>query len=236
MALPKLNAVPKYELTLPSFKSPIKFRPFLVKEEKVLMIAAESEDPRQMIGALADIVENCIDANIDRSQMTSTDVEYAFLKIRAKSVGENANIGLSCPHCNAVNSVDVNVDEIETPKVSKLKDKIEVDKNIFIELQQPSFDAILETTTENSTAADSLLKIVCKCIVGIKTEDEYIKTADISEEELIEFVESMDTKQFNLIREFVEQLPRIQHTVNYKCEKCGSDNEFTIEGIQSFLS
>jgi len=238
MALPQLNMTPKYEMVIPSTQANVRFRPFLVKEEKILMLAAESEDPRQIVLALGDMVEACVAGDIKRENLTAVDIEYAFLKIRSKSVGETATIGLKCDKCDTENSVKVNVNEISPPSGKDLKAKIELDKNIFIELKQPTFDDVVGSIQNDDSISqtDQILGIVAQCINAIITEEENILASDVTREELIEFLSSMNGAQFAKIREFVDQLPRLKHEVNFKCEQCEHENSITVEGIQSFLS
>tara|TARA_Y100000004_G_C8951392_1_gene428681 strand:- start:2339 stop:3055 length:717 start_codon:yes stop_codon:yes gene_type:complete len=237
MALPQLNMTPKYEMVIPSTNAAVRFRPFLVKEEKILMLAAESEDPKQIVAAIGDMVEGCIVGDIKRENLTAVDIEYAFLQIRAKSVGETTTIGLKCAKCNAENSVQINLSKIDPPVGKKLTAKIELDKNIFIELKQPTFDSVVSSIQNDDSISqtDQILAIVAQCISAIITENENIKASSVTQEELIEFLSSMNGTQFAKIREFVDQLPRLRHVVDFKCESCGHKNNVTIEGIQSFL-
>ena len=239
MALPKLNAVPKYDMVIPSTGKSVRFRPFLVKEEKVLMLAAESEDPKQMANALADMFLACVQEDIDKNTLTATDVEYGFLKIRAKSVGETTALKMTCTKCEHENEVKVNLDEVEVPKAGKLKERVELEKNLFIELQQPTFSGVLNATNsedENLTTIDRIFDIISEAITNIVTENENINARDVSKAELREFLESMSGEQFAKVRAFVEQLPRLQKEIKFKCESCGHDNKTTVEGIQAFLS
>jgi len=241
MALPKLNATPKYEMVIPSTQKTVRFRPFLVKEEKILMLAAESEDPRQIVLALGDMVEACISEDIDRESLTSVDIEYAFLKIRAKSVGETTTVGITCDSCEVEAKVVINMDDVTAPTNGKLIDKVELDKNIFVELRQPTFNNIVNSmpktgdTSDATSSTDQILGIVSECISAIVTADEHIKASTVSKEELIEFLSSMNTQQFNKIRKFVDQLPRLKHDVTFTCDACKHENKTTIEGIQAFL-
>lgn len=239
MALPKLNAVPKYDMVIPSTGKSVRFRPFLVKEEKILMLAAESEDPKQMANALADMFLACVQEDIDKNTLTATDVEYGFLKIRAKSVGETTTLKMTCTNCEHDNEVKVNLDEVEVPKAGKLKERVELEKNLFIELQQPTFSGVLNATNsedENLTTIDKIFDIISEAITNIITENENINARDVSKAELREFLESMSGEQFAKVRAFVEQLPRLQKEIKFKCESCGYDNKTTVEGIQAFLS
>jgi len=238
MALPQLNMTPKYDMVIPSTGKSVRFRPFLVKEEKILMLAAESGDQKQMANALADMVIACVQEDLNKDTLTSTDVEYGFLKIRAKSVGETTDLKMTCEKCGQETEVKVNLNEVDVPQGGKLKEKIELEKNLFIEVRQPTFSGVLNATSEDDkdlTTIDRIFDIISEAITNIITENENIKTKDVSKAELRDFLESMSGDQFAKLRAFVEQLPRLKKEIKYK-GKCGHDNVTTIEGIQAFLS
>ena len=237
MALPQLNMTPKYEMVIPSTGNTVRFRPFLVKEEKILMLAAESGDQKQMANALADMVIACVQEDLNKDALTSTDVEYGFLKIRAKSVGETTDLKMTCEECGQETDVKVNLNDVDVPQGGKLKEKIQLEKNLFIEVQQPTFSGVLNAVNEdeNLTTIDRIFDIISEAITNIVTENENINAKDVSKAELRDFLESMSGEQFAKLRAFVEQLPRLKKEIKYK-GKCGHDNVTTIEGIQAFLS
>lgn len=232
MALPKLNDVPKYDVVIPSTGVKTKFRPFLVKEEKVLLLAMESEDKNNILSAMMDTLEACVD-KIDRVKLTSFDIEYLFTKIRTKSVGETAEVSLKCTHCEHVNSTTINLDKVELTK-SDMKTKIDLGNNITLEMQYPSYNEImlLENSDSKTEQMFSSLKM---CMKNLYTPDEIISLKESSDKELDEFIESMNTKQLKQLTEFVEKMPRLRYEGKYKCVSCKEENEILIEGFNNFF-
>ena len=228
MALPKLN-VPVYEAVLPSTETVIKFRPFLVKEEKVLLTAMEDGGHNSMMNAIRNIIKNCVQEEIDVNRLPLFDIEYLFLKLRSKSVGETSEIGLKCT-CSegAVTQVTINMDEINVVKPEGHDRKIMISDDVGIMLSYPVI------TTDGINEEDGM-KIVKDCIEMIYTTEETYERDSFSSEELDTFIDSMDTKQFAKIRDFFDTMPKLQHTVNYTCSVCGEDKEITLQGLDSFF-
>ncbi len=235
MALPKLNAVPKYELTMPSTGKKHRYRPFLVKEEKVLLLAQESNDPKQMIYALADMVESCVEG-VDKKTLAPIDVEYSFLKVRAKSVGETSELLMKCEKCEAQNPQVIDLDKIEPP-VGKAqgKTKIDLGENIFVNLKIPSFVEMTDIDISAESGTETVFNLIALCVESIQTEDENINAKDVDISELKEFIESMSVEQFGKIREYIDTIPKLQHTIEYNCSGCGHENKVELEGVQSFF-
>ena len=235
MALPKLNSNPKYELTIPSTGTRARFRPFLVKEEKALMIAMESGNQNDALNGLVDTINACAtDDNFSAGKLTTFDIEYIFLQLRAKSVGETVKLGLKCSECGTTNDHVIPLDSINVtlPEVEKV---IKLEQDISIEVDWPTFNDIknLNVTEDN---AESAFAIIAKCIKSINTESERILAKDVTDAELQDFLESMSSGQFTKIREFFEKIPKLKHQVKYECIKCSHNNEITVEGVESFLS
>jgi len=235
MALPKLNSNPKYELTIPSTGTRARFRPFLVKEEKALMIAMESGNQNDALNGLVDTINACAtDDNFSAGKLTTFDIEYIFLQLRAKSVGETVKLGLKCSECGTTNDHVVPLDSINVtlPEVEKV---IKLEQDISIEVDWPTFNDIknLNVTEDN---AESAFAIIAKCIKSINTESERILAKDVTDAELQDFLESMSSGQFTKIREFFEKIPKLKHEIKYECVKCSHNNEITVEGVESFLS
>lgn len=232
MALPKLNTEPKYTITIPSTGKQTRFRPYLVKEEKVLMLAMESQDEKQILDAIADTIAACVEDNIDKKKLTTFDIEYLFTKIRAKSVGEVAHIGLKCSECEETNEVDINIDSIEM-KVSKADNMIQITDHYTLEMKWPTINDIMGLPKEaNPKTILSMLRVA---MVALHTEDERLDLQEYSDEEIEEFLESMNTDQFTKIKDFVDNLPKLKHEVDYECKKCGHGNHIELEGMQSFF-
>ena len=229
MSLPKLNT-PVYEAILPSTEKVIKYRPFLVKEEKVLLTAMEDGSQTALMNAIKTILKNCIQGKVDVDRLPLFDIEYLFLKLRSKSIGEISEIGLKCTdmECGGVNQLSINMDEIEITKPKGHNRKIMISDDVGVMMSYPVMK------TSGITEEDGMA-IVKDCIEMIFTEEETHERDSFTSKELDEFIDSMDTKQFAKIKEFFDTMPKLQHTINYKCEKCGEDKEVTLQGLDSFF-
>ena len=237
MALPKLN-VPVYEAILPSTEKVIKYRPFLVKEEKLLLTAQESGE-EAVLPAVKQIIRNCVQGELDVDNMPLFDIEYLFLRLRAKSVGEEITLGLKpwgCPQnngelCEFTTEVAINLEEIECVKNEKHSSKIMIDDKIGIMMKYPDISQLNIKGSENEMG----LKVIKKCINMIFTEEETHEKGSFTEKELDDFVDSLNTKQLDKIRNFFETMPTLKHTVKYKCGTCKEEKETTVQGLQSFF-
>ena len=236
MALPKLNDKPKYEVVIPSTQTKVKFRPYLVKEEKILMIAMESQDQRQMLNAVVDTIEACIEQPIKRAKLTVFDVEYLFTQIRAKSVGETAKVGLKCKECQHPNEITVKLDDIKV-EIKKVNNTLDLGNNIKLKMQWPMYEGVIniENLNPEVSTTEQTFDMIIQCIESVQTEDELFNITEEPRDEVIAFIESLNTQQFMQIREFVESAPKMTHDVNYKCESCGTDNSVVLEGMNDFL-
>lgn len=239
MALPKINNTPKYNVTIPSTQKQVRFRPFLVKEEKVLMMALESNDKNQMLNAIADTVVACVDEKIDKRTLTVFDIEYLFVKFRAKSVGETVEVGVKCSNseCNIKNKVTINVDDI-TLNVPKISDTIEVADGIKLKMRWPRYVDIVQYQSADESNAGLSSKesfnIIAQCIDSVITNDDVIKISEEPIEEVISFIEQLSSSQFQKVQEFVKAMPQLHHDVKFKCS-CGCENTITLRGIQDFF-
>jgi hypothetical protein len=235
MALPRLNESPKYETRIPSLNKSVKFRPYLVKEEKVLMLAMESNDPKQAMGAIADTIVACIEEPIDKSSLTIFDIEYLFTQIRSKSVGETSKILIKCKECEASNEYTVDLSKV-TVNVPKVDKKVQLTDSIWVELQYPSFTSVLRNNVlETSSSTDQVFRLIVACIAAIWTDEERIDAKEESEKDLMDFVESMDSVQFGKIREWVEKMPKLTHDVDFQCGSCNLENHLVLEGMSDFF-
>ena len=232
MSLPKLN-VTIHETVLPSTDAVIKFRPFLVKEEKLLLTALEDTTQSSMMNAIKGIINNCVQEKIDVDKLPIFDIEYLFLQLRAKSVGEEIEVGIKCPKCEFSIPTTINTDDIKVSKPEGHNRKIMITDEIGVMLSYPVM------TTEGITSEDGMA-IVKDCIDMIFTEEETHERGSFTDAELTEFVESMDTQQFMKIRQFFEAMPKIKHDVRINCPKCiekeeGGEQTVTLEGLASFF-
>lgn len=233
MALPKLNDVPKYDVEIPSSKTKTKFRPFLVKEEKVLLLAMESEDKNHILSSIMDTLEACVD-NINRNKLTSFDIEYLFTKIRTKSVGETADIGHKCKECNHVNEVKINLEKVQLTKQKLKTNKINLSDNLVLEMEYPYYHEIL-LADQNTTKTEQMFTTIKMCMKKLYTDDEAIDLRESTADELNEFIESMNSEQFKKVTSFIEDMPKLRYTDKYTCVKCKKENELILEGFENFF-
>lgn len=239
MSLPKLN-VPVYETVLPSTEKVIKYRPFLVKEEKVLLTAMEDGKNDTIMNAVKEVLKNCIQSPLDLDKLPTFDLEFLFLRLRAKSVGEEVTIGLKpwgCPQnngelCNKTTEVKVNLEEVKVIKDEKHTSKIMLDDNVGIKMRYPDISKIDSDMGDNFETG---MKMVKDSIDMIFTSEETHERDTISEKELEEFIDSLNTEQFGKIREFFDTMPQLKHTAKYTCSTCGEEKETTITGLNSFF-
>ena len=233
MALPKLNSL-TYELNLPSTDEKLKYRPFLVKEQKVLMIAQESEDDKQIQNAFAQIVNDCTFGELDAYNMPMFDVEYVFLQMRGKSVGEKVKLNLLCPD-DEKTRVDVEID-LKAVSVQMKEDHtnvVQLTDNISIIMKYPTLSDM--SGFDNKGQIQSIFEMIKRCVHEIHDGETVYNRVDISEKELDEFIESMSTENFQNLSAFFETMPKLQHTVEVKNPKTKKKNEILIEGLQSFF-
>lgn len=241
MPLPVLNT-PKYTTTLPSNGKNIEYRPFLVKEEKILLIAQESKDQKQIIQAMKDIIESCTFGQVNINILPTFDVEYLFLKIRAKSVGELATFSLECDGCQSKNKLEVNLDDIEVTGVKKKKsakdaNRLQLNKDVGVNLKYPMFSEAITMygTVENANQGQIMHEVIASCIESIFDTENVYYLKDCSPTEIEAFVNSMSHKNLEDIMEFMNSAPKISKTVEYDCKKCGKKHAQTFEGLQAFF-
>lgn len=230
MSLPLLNDTPKYELKIPSTGKKIKYRPYLVKEEKILLIANESKDPKLITDSIVDTIQACTDNKIKISELTTFDLEYLFIKIRAKSVGENVDMTMPCSECKQRNEVSINLDEVECP-VENVENIIVIDKDISVEMQYPSYDKIENSEDET----EAVFNIIATCIKAVYSKDERIDIEDEPKETVVAFLDSMTRTQFQKISDFIQTMPQVQHSIIFDCSSCDEHNEIEIKGLQNFF-
>jgi hypothetical protein len=241
MPLPKI-ATPTYELELPSSGKTIKYRPFLVKEEKVLILALESQDVKQITLAIKSVLKDCIlTKGIKVEDLPSFDIEYIFLNIRAKSVSESIELIVTCSDDGETEvPVKIFVDEIQVQKDPDHTSEIKVDDEIVIKMKYPSLDQFIKnnfdfSSQESMSTIDKSFDIISSCIESIFTAEDSWAAADCTKKELIEFIESMNTEQFKKIEKFFETMPKLSHTFEVTNPKTKVKNIVTLEGLTSFF-
>ena len=240
MPLPKISA-PTYELVLPSSNKKIRYRPFLVREEKILIMALESEDTKQITEAIKTVIHNCvITRGVKVDKMSTFDIEYLFLNVRGKSVGETVEVNVTCPDDGQTKvPVEIDIDTIKIQKNPQHTNIIKLDDNLSVQMNYPSLDQFIETnfeTDSQNTQVDQSLNVIMSCIKQVYNEEESWSASDCTKKELKEFVESMNSKQFKDIETFFETMPKLTHTVKVKNPKTKIESEVVIEGLASFFT
>ena len=238
MPLPKIST-PTYELTLPSTGKPIQYRPFLVKEEKVLVIALESEDTKQITTAIKNVIKSCIQTRgVKVESLPTFDIEYLFLNIRGKSVGEIVEVNLVCPDDNETTvKAEINLDDIQVEKTEGHTNKIKIDNEIMMEMKYPSLDEFIKNNFDMSGGSDmdQSFELIASCIDKIYTADEVWTAADCTKKEIREFLEQMNSSQFKEIENFYTTMPKLSHTLEIANPKTKVTSEVVLEGLASFF-
>ncbi len=241
--LPKLD-VPIYDLTLPLLKKKIQIRPFLVKEEKIFLMAMEADDEDSVLTSIKQIVNNCcLTEDIDIDTLPISDLEYIFFNLRARSIGETIELKYKCNNkihvgeeekvCGNLVEINMNILEIKPEIPENHTTKIELSDTMGVVMKYPNFKLIEKLKGLND--AEVMMETVLSCIDYIYNADEIFYSKDVNRKELTEFVDGMNRKQFAQIQEFFESIPKITKEVDFHCEKCGYDEKIVLEGIQNFF-
>jgi len=235
MALPRLNEFPTYTLKLPSTDQQVKFRPFVTKEQKVLMIALETGDRQNVAQAIEDIITTCTDIK-DYSQLTTFDVEYIFLQLRSKSVGEKADIKVRCDECGEFQDVQVDLSKIKVSGNTKPV-KIKLTDSVTVEMRYPAEKEITanQALLEAGSYTQELIELIVTSMYKIYTDEEMFLVSDSPKEEVYDFVESTTKPQFQKMVEFVTSIPQTKHDINFTCTSCGHESTLEITGISDFF-
>ena len=238
MPLPKI-ATPTYELELPSTGKSIKYRPFLVKEEKVLVIALESEDTKQITNAIKAVLKNCVlTKGIKVENLPTFDIEFLFLNIRGKSVGEEIEVNIVCPDDGETNvPVFIDLDSIQVEKDDDHTNQIKLDDDLMMEMKYPSLEQFIKNNFDfqEGNQMDQSFELIATCIDKIYNEDEVWATADCTKKEVKEFLESMNSSQFKEIEKFFETMPKLKHTIEVTNPNTKVTSEVVLEGLASFF-
>ena len=239
MSLPKI-ATPLFHLTLPSTEKQITYRPFLVKEEKLLMIAKEANDEESIAIATLQVLESCTNGEVNVNELASFDIEYLFLNIRAKSVGEeielrykhSGGINKEGKECNIVTPVNINIDDIKVKKNENHTDKIMLTDTIGIKMKYPKLDII---TKLQDGSIENVIDAIADCVDFLFDEEQIYDDTTTSKEELIEFIETLSQEQLMKINKFFDTMPQLEHEVEYECTGCGQKDKVTLRGLSDFF-
>ena len=243
MALPKLK-IATYELTVPSTGQKVEYRPFLVKEEKMLLMAAEDGSPKTITNAMKDIISACTEGELNLKTLASFDIEYIFLQLRGKSVGDVIDINLKKPEqiicedgeCPNASQITVDIRDIEMDTSNMGKPEIELTENIGVKLGYPHMDTIQKyITPDGALVTNDIFKMITDCVEYIWDGDEIYKAKDSTKKELNDFIESLSTEQFNKVRKYFESMPRLKHKITWTCSKCDKSADVMLEGLDSFF-
>lgn len=239
MPLPKIST-PTYELELPSTGETIQYRPFLVREEKLLVLALESENMKEITTAIKSVIKNCIlSKGIKIESLPTFDIEYLFLNIRGKSVGEEIEVNVICPDDEDITvPVTISVDDIKVVKNKKHSNRIKVDDSIMMEMKYPSLDQFIKSNFDFSGAnlMDQSFDLVASCIDKIYQGDEVWTSADVTKKDLLDFLDQFNAAQFQQIETFFETMPKLSHTVKVKNPSSGVESEVVLEGLSNFFA
>lgn len=223
-------SVPKFTAKLPSTNKKVNFTPFRVGDEKTLLIASQSDNPVEMLHALKSIVENCVDYPID--DMEQYDIEFMFLQLRAKSVGETSDVGVSCLECQAFNQLTVNLDTVLVDKPANHTNIIKISDEIAMEMKQSDPEAAASLDLSNP---DDLFRLVCLSTKTVYSGEDAIEVEPTDHDDLKELLESMTADQFDTIQEYFRTMPKLSKPISFTCGSCGHENEQVLEGLSSFF-
>ena len=234
MALPKLN-VPRYSLNLPSNGVKVKYRPFLVKEEKMLLLAMESEDQEQMAETITNLIESCTNLT-NVKDLATFDIEYLFLQIRSKPVGETVDVMMTCPDDEETQvKVNIPLDEIECVTDPKHSSELKLTPEVGLVMKYPSMEMFIKNNFSEENQVENIFEMAADCIVQIFEGEEVYEAKESSKTELIEFIEQMNTQQFQQVQEFFETMPKLKYDVKFTNPKTKKKHTVTLEGLAAFF-
>jgi len=235
MALPKLNSAPTYEMKIPSTGQSVVYRPFLVKEQKNLLIAFEAQNRQDLVRAVIRTIEACVEDSI-KGTLTTFDVDYMFTKIRSKSVGETADILIPCEECDTNNEVRIELDKVEfTCDMPEML--IPINDDVTVKMKFPTYEEFLsnQTLLDSTSATEALLQLIVTCLDSVLTEEERFAIKDEPQEEIVTFLESMTAEQFGKVSAFAASIPALTQDLEFACESCDHTNKKTLKGLDDFF-
>jgi len=238
--------VPVYETTLISTGKKVKFRPFLVKEQKLFLMASQSEDAEETVNVIKQVLNNCLISKVDIDELPTFDIEYLFLNLRAKSVGEIINLSYICNNivfdenhvekkCNTTNKFDLNILEIEPTLNEKHNKKIEISKKMGIVMKYPTLKMLNDLQNSNIEDINTLIDIIVSCVDYIYDENQLYYAKDVEKQELLDFIENLQQDDLFKLQTFFETMPKLKKNLHFVCKKCGYEDSILVEGIQNFF-
>jgi hypothetical protein len=237
MALP-MSSTPTYTLTIPSTGKEVKYRPFLVREEKALMMAQQSEDPIVMVNTLKDVVKSCVVGEFNAEDLATFDLEYIFTQLRAKSVGETVDLIFPCDVCDdekARVQISFDITKLQVEKSPDHNNKIDLFGDVGVVMKYPTMQVLKKLQNLDVNNLDDLFKIVAECIDYIYQGNELFYGKEQTQEELLDFINNLTSEQFAKVQKFFETMPRLKQEVNYNCPVCNRAHHKVLEGLQSFF-
>ena len=238
MALPKLNTTPYYDVIIPSTGEKTRFRPYLVKEEKILLMASETADNQEIAGAMLNIVCECVEG-VNRNKLTTFDMEYLFLQLRSKAVGETATMLATCQNgeCFEENEVKVEIGKVEVNIPKDKNNIITLSDDMSIELKYPTYNAVLNDKIMYTAESETVLmyQTVMLCLDVLNVKDERMLFAEEPVEDIVEFIGSLTTEQFSKLNKFANNIPSVEEKITFKCKKCNKENESILIGTNDFF-
>jgi hypothetical protein len=235
MALPELNSA-RYKVEIPSTGQTVTYRPYLVKEEKILMMAMESGDNKVIMQATIDIIKSCLYDDIDIDSLAMFDIETLFLALRSKSVGEKVDLNVKCEECGEGNEVQIDFDDIKHPVISQDNKQIMLTEDVGVVLKYPSFKEIDKLTNVGDESVDSAMKMIAACIDSIFDADNVYPASEETPKALNDFIESLNNEQFMKLSDFFTHIPALNSMIEFDCKKCGTPNKQELRGLQSFFT
>jgi rubrerythrin len=237
MALPVMTT-PTYELVIPSTKQKVKFRPFLVKEEKALMIAQQSEDSSVMYNTLKSVANTCMFDKVDIDKLAMFDIEYVFCQLRAKSVGEESELVFSCLECNdpkGKTKINIDLSTLSVQFDENHKQNIDLFDNVGIKMKYPGVDLLDKVSALSESNTDAIFEVIVQSIDSIYTDDEVFPASEQTKQELSDFLENLTQEQFKKIQNFFETMPKLEKQLEFDCPNCGYHHKMTLQGLESFF-
>ena len=234
MALP-IQAAPSYTLTLPISKKVVKYRPFLVKEQRSLLVARESENTKDIMQAVIDMISAVTSKTVDANKLAVGDLEYLFMQIRAKSVGETAGISVACTdnECDGWGRVEVDLNDVTVEVDEDVDNMIQLNDDLVVEMQYPTVTSVAKV--EGMNEADAIKPVLRGCMVRLFDDENVYEFTEYRDSEIDDFIDSLTIEQFEKMTEFFQNVPTLKHEVEYTCSKCKKENTRVLEGLNSFF-